>query len=212
MLENVRFLPLLSITNHREPTMKICVYCASSDRVDPAYFLATEKLANEFARAGAEVVFGGGGTGLMGRLADAILDNGGKIRGVIPRFMDNVEWTHQRLTEVEFTETMQERKTKLFEKADAIVALPGGTGTLEELLEAITLKRLGVLTLPIVILNTKNYYDPLKTMLHRCVDENFMKPKHLEMWAFVNEPEEVIPAIQNAARWDSDSIKFAVVK
>ena len=191
--------------------MRICVYCASSDRVDPVYFQATERLAQEFVNADVQVVFGGGGTGLMGKLADTIADLGGKIRGVIPRFMDNIEWTHQRLTEVEFTETMQERKTKLFEKADAVVALPGGTGTLEELLEVITLKRLGLLTLPIVILNTKDYYDPLKMMLQRCVDENFMKPKHLEMWTFVNEPEEVIPAIQNAAKWDSDSIKFAVV-
>ncbi len=190
--------------------MNICVYCASSERVAPVYFDATERLAKEFVQAGITVVYGGGATGLMGRLADAVLAEGGKVKGVIPRFMDKIEWTHPGITEVILTETMQERKTRFLEGVDALVALPGGTGTLEELLEVITLKRLGLLTLPIVIVNTNRYYEPLREMFDKAIRENFMREKHREMWSFVDEPEQVLSAIQTAAQWDKDAIQFAV--
>jgi len=123
--------------------MKICVYCASSAKIDKSYFNATEILAKEFVKENIEVVFGGGATGLMGILADTILENGGKIKGVMPKFMNDVEWAHKGITELEFTDTLHERKAKFLEGIDGLVALPGGSGTLEELLEAITLKRLG---------------------------------------------------------------------
>ena len=192
--------------------MIICVYSASSASVAPIYFDATERLAKEFVKAKVSVVYGGGAIGLMGCLADAVIAEGGTIRGVIPRFMDEVEWTHPRLKEVVLVDTMHQRKTKLLENADAIVALPGGTGTLEELLEAITLKRLGLFTKPIVILNTTSYYDPLRTMLERCVTEKFMNAKHLAMWSFVDEPEDVLPTIRRTPEWDKNAISFAVVK
>ena len=190
--------------------MNICVYCASSSRVADVYFDATERLAKDFVKAGAFTVYGGGATGLMGRLADTVLAEGGKIRGVIPRFMDKIEWTHSGITEVVLTETMHERKAKFLEGTDALVALAGGTGTFEELLEAITLKRLGLLTIPIVILNTGGYYDPLREQFERAIRENFMREKHREMWIFVDEPEEVLPAIRDAAKWDENAIQFAV--
>ena len=190
--------------------MNICVYCASSGRIPQVYFEATERLAREFARAGIFVVYGGGASGLMGKLADTVLAEGGKIRGVIPHFMDKIEWTHPGLTEVIVTETMHERKGKFLDGTDALVALPGGTGTFEELLEAITLKRLGLLTIPIVILNTNGYYAPLREMFEKAIRENFMRDKHRQMWTFVDEPEEVLPAIQNAAAWDKNAIQFAV--
>lgn len=191
--------------------MKICVYCASSERINEIYFTATDRLAHELVQAGASVVCGGGSTGLMGRLTDAVLAEGGFVKGIIPRFMDKVEWTHPKLSELELTDTMQERKAKLMDGADAFVALPGGTGTLEELLEVLTLKRLGQITAPVVILNTKNYYEPLKQMLEKCVQENFMRDKHLQMCSFVGEPEQVLPAIRNAPPWDKDAIHFALV-
>ncbi len=191
--------------------MNICFYCASSARVGPVYFEATERLARILVREGVNFVYGGGAIGLMGKLADTVLAEGGAIKGIIPKFMDDVEWTHPGVSEIVFTETMHERKAKFLEDVDALIALPGGTGTLEELFEAITLKRLGLFTKPIVILNTKNFYAPLKEMLERCVRERFMKAKHLEMWTFVDEPEEVLPAIRNAAPWSEDAIRFAVV-
>ena len=192
--------------------MKICVYCASSPKVDKIYFDATENLAKEFIRENIEVVFGGGGHGLMGRLADTILKHNGKIKGIMPKFMDEVEWGHPGVSDFEFTDTMHERKAKLLHGIDGIVALPGGTGTLEELLEAITLKRLGLFTKPIVILNTGGYYNPLKEMLEKAVAHKFMNKIHLQMWQFVSEPEEVINALKTHPEWDSGAINFALTQ
>jgi uncharacterized protein (TIGR00730 family) len=192
--------------------MRICVYCASSAKIDQAYFNATEKLALEFVRSGIEIVYGGGATGLMGKLADTIIDNGGKIKGIMPKFMNEVEWAHKKVADFEFTDTMHERKARFLIDIDGLVTLPGGTGTLEELLEAITLKRLGLFSKPIVILNTNGYYDPLKQMLEKCVAEYFMMEKHLQMWTFVNEPEEVIPALQAGGDWDEGAIQFATYR
>ena len=190
--------------------MKICIYCASSATVDESYFLATERLAREILQENIEVVFGGGAGGLMGRLADTIIAAGGRIKGIMPKFMNEVEWAHKGISDLELTETMHERKAKFLEGIDGIVALPGGTGTLEELLEAITLKRLGRFTKPIVILNTNGYYEPLRQMLETAVRENFMHSRHLEMWAFVDEPEDVIPALRTSVAWSRDAIDFAV--
>jgi len=192
--------------------MRICVYCASSPTVDKVYFEATEKLGKEFVKANIEVVFGGGAHGLMGKLADTVIENGGKIKGIMPKFMDEVEWGHKGVEDFVYTDTIHERKAKFMEDVDGLVALPGGSGTLEELLEAITLKRLGLFTKPIVILNTKGYYDPLIEMLERCVAENFMNEKHLEMWKFVPEPEGVIDAIKNSAKRDEGAINFGLSK
>ncbi|MBS1669291.1 MAG: TIGR00730 family Rossman fold protein [Bacteroidetes bacterium] len=189
--------------------MKICVYCASSAKVDKSYFAATEKLAKEFVKANIDVVYGGGGIGLMGHLADTIIDHGGQIKGIMPKFMNEVEWAHKRVTDFEFTDTMHERKAKFLDDIDGLVTLAGGSGTLEELLEAITLKRLGQFTKPIIILNTNGFYDPLRQMLEKCISENFMDERHLQMWDFVEEPEQVIDSIINAPSWDKDSIKFA---
>ncbi len=192
--------------------MKVCVYCASSAKVDRAYYEATETLALEFVKANIEVVYGGGAIGLMGKLADTILLKGGKIKGIMPRFMNEVEWAHKHVTDFEFTETMHERKAKFLEGIDGLVTLPGGSGTLEELLEAITLKRLGQFTKPIVILNTNGFYDPLREMLERCIREHFMHEKHLAMWSFVDRPEDVIDELINAATWDESAINFATNK
>jgi len=107
---------------------------------------------------------------------------------------------------------MHQRKAKFLEGIDGLVALPGGTGTMEELLEAITLKRLGQFSKPIIILNTNGFYDPLEKMLLKCVNEKFMHEKHLEMWKFVDTPEEVISAIRNSTEWSKDAIDFATYR
>ena len=189
--------------------MKVCVYCASSNKIHQKYFEATKKLAKQLVQQDIEVVFGGGSSGLMGKLADTVLGEGGKIKGIMPRFMNEVEWAHKGVSDFEFTDTMHERKALFLKGIDGIIALPGGTGTLEELLEAITLKRLGKFTKPIIILNTSGYYDPLSDMLNKSVQENFMNEKHLAMWKFVNQPGEVIPALLSAPGWDKNAIDFA---
>jgi uncharacterized protein (TIGR00730 family) len=191
--------------------MRICVYCASSAKIDEIYFEATERLAKILVNSGVQVIYGGGGHGLMGKLADTVLAQGGQIKGIMPQFMNEVEWAHKKVTDFEFTNTMHERKAKFLENIDALIALPGGTGTLEELLEAITLKRLGQFTKPIIILNTNGYYDPLIQMLERCIEEKFLRPIHAEMWTFVHQPEEVMPAINQSMEWDENAISFAAV-
>jgi uncharacterized protein (TIGR00730 family) len=189
--------------------VKICVYCSSSSKINDKYFKSTENLAKEFIKEKISVVYGGGGAGLMGHLADTIIDNGGKIKGISPRFMKDIEWTHKRLTDLELVDTMHERKSKFLEGIDGIVALPGGCGTLDELIEVITFKRLGLFFKPIIILNVDGFYDPFKEMLEKCVDEKFMDDKHLEMWQFVDDFKDVVPSIRNAKPWNSDALKFA---
>ena len=189
--------------------MKICVYCSSSSKIDKIYFEATEKLAKEFIKENVQVVYGGGGNGLMGHLADTIIDNGGNIKGISPKFMQDIEWTHKRLTDLELVNTMHERKTKFLENIDAVVALPGGCGTLDELIEAITWKRLGIFTKPVVIINTNGFYDPLQEMLERCVSQNFMDKRHLEMWSIVEDPTQVLATIKNTDDWNRDALNFA---
>ncbi|MGB8321103.1 MAG: TIGR00730 family Rossman fold protein [Ignavibacteriaceae bacterium] len=192
--------------------MRICVYCASSSKIKNIYFDAAEKLAEEFVKEKIEVVYGGGASGLMGKLADTIIEKGGKIKGIMPKFLKDEELAHKGVIDFEYTETMHERKAKFLHGIDGLVALTGGSGTLEELLEAITLKRLGQFTKPIVILNTNHFYDPLKLMLEQCVQENFMREEHLKMWTFVDEPEEVIPALINSYAWSKDALYYATYR
>ncbi|MDR3652972.1 MAG: TIGR00730 family Rossman fold protein [Paludibacter sp.] len=189
----------------------ICVYCASSSQVKPSYFDATDRLGKILAKANLSIVYGGGSMGLMGKLADSTLSAGGKITGIIPRFMCDVEWNHTKLTELILVETMHERKEKMALMADAVVALPGGCGTLEELLEVITWKRLGIFTKPIVIVNLEGYFDALITMLNRAVDEHFMREEHRRMWEVVETPEDVLKAIKNSVSWDSNARNFAAL-
>ena len=145
----------------------------------------------------------------MGHLADVIIDNGGKITGISPKFMQDIEWTHKRLEKLELVDTMHERKSKFLENIDAVIALPGGCGTLDELIEAITLKRLGLFLKPIVIINTQGFYNPLIEMLERCVDQNFMDKRHLKMWNVVDETNNILDIIRDIPDWTDDALKFA---
>lgn len=189
----------------------ICVYCASSNKCDETYLQAAETFGEILAKNHKVVIYGGGSTGLMGRLADGVLKEGGRIIGIIPDFMKELEWAHTRLTELRLVSTMHERKFMMMQKSNGIVALPGGSGTFEELLEAITWKRLGLITSPIVIANLNNYYAPMIEMLEKSVDENFMRADHLKMWEVVDTVEEILSALENAVTWSADARSFAKV-
>lgn len=170
----------------------VCVYCASSTRVDPVYINAAKRLGTLLGERGIRVINGAGSIGLMRIISDAVLENSGTVTGVIPRFMMQNGWGHSGLTELIEVETMHERKQIMADQADAVIALPGGCGTLEELLEIITWKQLGLYNGPIVILNINRYFDPLIEMLSRAIEEQFMHPGHASIWTVVDTPEEAL--------------------
>ncbi|MCE7995071.1 MAG: TIGR00730 family Rossman fold protein [Roseivirga sp.] len=190
---------------------KVCVYCASSDKVDSKYFEATEIIAKTLVKNNTTVVYGGGAIGLMGKLADTVIAEKGRIIGIMPHFMKEVEYHHKDVNEFIFTADMHERKKQFMIGVDALITLPGGCGTFEELMEAITLKRLGVFTKPIVILNLDGYYDKLLDMMNHAVDCRFLSEKHLDIWKVFEDPKDVLKAINESTPWSKDAIKFAQV-
>jgi uncharacterized protein (TIGR00730 family) len=187
----------------------VCVYCASSVSCDPAYHDAAFRLGAVLAADGFTVVYGGSNLGSMGALAEGVLSRGGRIVGVMPRFMAELEWSHDRLSELHFVDDMHARKHQMLTGSQAVVALPGGSGTLEELLEAISLKRLGIYLHPIVLVNTRAFFDPLLALLERAVEERFMDPRHRAMWQLVAEPEQVPAALARAPAWGPEARSFA---
>ena len=192
-------------------SMRVCVFCASSAKVDSKYFDDTQKVANELVKAGATIVYGGGSMGLMGRLADTALSLNAQVIGILPRFMDKVEWGHKGLTQLILVKDMRERKKLLIKNVDAVLALPGGCGTLGELMEVFTLKRLGKFTKPIVVLNTNGFYSHLELLIEKMIDEHFLRPEHRQIWQMVDKPEDIVKAIETAPQWSASAIKFATV-
>ena len=176
--------------------MRICIYAASSDRTDPAYREAARRLGELLANARCTIVYGGGSTGSMGAVADGALSRGGEVLGVLPKFMADREWGHPGLTRLELVEDMRERKHRLLTDSDAVIALPGGCGTLEELFEAITLKQLGLYPNPIVLLNTLDYWAPWQAFMRGVIGKGFMQPEHGEIWRVVETPEDVLPVVR----------------
>ncbi len=187
----------------------VCVYCASSGSCDPQYHQVARRLGEILARAGRTIVYGGSRAGSMGALADGALGAGGHVVGVLPQFLKDLEVSHSGLSELHIVEDMRTRKHLMLSRASAVVALPGGCGTFEELLEAMTLKRLGVFLGPIVIVNTRNYFAPLLALLDAAVRERFMDARHLAMWQVVEAPEEVLPALLAAPPWSATARSFA---
>lgn len=196
----------------RESERRICVYCASSQRCDAAYHEAARELGRVLARQDFAVVYGGGAVGSMGALADGALEAGGRVIGILPKFMMELEWGHERLSELHLVEDMRARKHMMLSQSQGLVALPGGSGTLEELFEAVTLKRLGLYLHPIVLVNTHNFFAPLLTLLEHAVAEQFMARRHLDMWQVVERPEQVPEALESAERWSEDAREFAAVR
>jgi hypothetical protein len=200
---------LLALTR---PQRNVCVYCASSLVCDTCYHDVARQLGGLLAAAEWSVVYGGGRSGSMGALAEGALAAGGRVVGVIPKFMQDLEWGHDRLSELHVVEDMRTRKHEMLTRASAVVALAGGTGTLEELLEAITLKRLGLFLGPIVLVNTRGYYDPLLSQLASAIDGRFMDARHGSLWSVVTEPEAVLDAIETAPEWSTANRDFAVAR
>jgi len=189
----------------------VCVYCASSRIAHPDYRAAAFRLGEVLAAAGIAIIYGGGGVGSMGALADGALSRGGRVTGILPRFMADLEWGHPRVTDLQLVEDMRTRKHRMLTLSRAAIALPGGSGTLEELLEAITLKRLGLYLNPIVLVNTRGFFAPLLALLERAVEERFMDTRHLAMWQVVDTPDEVPAALASAPEWTVDARSFAAV-
>jgi hypothetical protein len=190
---------------------RISVYCASSRRCPAEYHAAARRLGEVLAGAGYTTVYGGGALGSMGALADGALARGGRVVGVLPRFMQEREWGHGRLSELHLVDDMRSRKEKMLEGTAGVVALPGGCGTLEELLEVLALKRLGLYVHPVILVNTRRFFDPLQELLRSAIQERFMDERHEAMWQVVSAPEEVPKAIESAPRWSTEAQSFAVL-
>ena len=189
------------------------VYAASSPHSPPEYLDTARRLGAALAQAGWTLVYGGGSQGSMGAVADGALDQGGAVVGILPRFMADLEWGHPKLTQLELVEDMRERKHRLLQDSDAVVALPGGCGTLEELFEAITLKRLGLFRAPILLLDTRDYWLPLtRFMDEQVIAEGFMNPGHRDMWTRVTDVDAVLPTIAGTPLWREDARDYAIVR
>ena len=189
----------------------VCVYSASSTKIDSVYFQAAEQLGRLLAQRHIRLVNGAGSIGLMRAVADAVLENGGEVTGVIPHFMVEQNWHHTGLTELIEVDSMHERKQKMADLSDAVIALPGGCGTLEELLEVITWKQLGLYLNPIIVLNTNGFFDPLFGMLGRAIEENFMCRQHGDIWKVASTPEEAVELLYTTPKWDISIRKFAAI-
>ena len=189
----------------------VAVYCASSNKVRSCFMEAAERLGKSIAQHKMRLIYGDGGIGLMAAVARGALSAGGEVVGVIPQFMVDQKWNNPASTQTIVTTTMHERKATICDMADAMVALPGGIGTFEELLECLTWKQLGLHHCPVVILNTDGYYDTLLACIDRMVEEQMMRPIHKEMFVVVSSPEEVVPAILNAPKWDPNTRRLAAI-
>ena len=189
----------------------VCVYSASSTKIDPVYFQAAEELGRLLAEHHIRLINGAGSIGLMCSVADAVLKNGGEVTGVIPHFMVEQNWHHTGLTELIEVESMHERKQKMANLSDGIIALPGGCGTHEELLEIITWKQLGLYLNPIIILNVNAFFDPLLEMLEKAIEENFMRQQHGDIWKVARTPEEAVKLLYETPVWDISIRKFAAI-
>ena len=189
----------------------VCVYSASSTKIAPVYFAAAEELGRLLAMRGINLINGAGSIGLMAATSDASLATGGTVTGVIPRFMVEQGWQHKGLTQLIETETMHERKQIMTEMSDGVIALPGGCGTMEELLEIITWKQLGIYLNPIVILNIDGFYNPLLEMLQRAIDGNFMRPEHQNIWQVATSAQEAVELLYTTPKWSKDVRKFAAI-
>lgn len=186
----------------------VVVYCASSAHIEDTYFDAAKQLGKLLADNKITCITGAGRQGLMGALNDSVLENNGKVKGIIPQFMIDSGWCHHQLSELLVTESMHERKFLMAQHSDAAIALPGGLGTLEELAEILTWKQLGLYDKPIIILNIRGYYNPLLEMFEKMIDEKFLHQSYRKMWQVVYSPEEVIGCLQNFEAWNHSFTKY----
>ena len=185
----------------------VCVYCGSSPGTDPAFIAAAQRFGALLAKEGVGLIYGGGSRGLMGAVATAVLDHGGHVTGVIPEFLQNREQTLERAQEIIVTPDMHVRKQTMFERADAFVALPGGIGTLEELVEQLTWAQLGRHKKPILILNIRNFWDPLCALLDHMRRLEFIRTDLAVALLVAERPEDVLSKLRAAAAEVSERAK-----
>lgn len=189
----------------------ICVYCASSSRVDECYTHAAHLLGKLIAQKNMQLITGGGVQGLMRAVEDGALEANGIVTGVIPRFMMEQGWNHPTLTNMHVTPDMHTRKKLMAELSDAVIALPGGCGTMEELCEIITWKQLGLYLKPIVILNINEYYNPLIAQFEKAIDQHFMGQIHGKIWSVAHTPQEAMEIIEQTPEWSPEIRKYAAL-
>lgn len=178
------------------PRQRACVFCGSSGGTRPSYTEAARSLGRALVRSNLELVYGGGNSGMMGELADSVLASGGRVTGIIPRFFMSQSVAHRGLSELRVVETMQERKAMMMELSDVILALPGGIGTFEELLEAHTLIQLGLLKRPIGLLNVDGFFDTLLKFLDETVAEGFLRSDHRKLLIVGQSPESLLECLR----------------
>jgi hypothetical protein len=179
---------------------KICVFCGSGPGADPAFVAAARAFGKILAQNKIRLIYGGGSIGLMGALATAVLDHGGEVTGIIPEFLKERELALKDVQELIVTRSLHERKQLMFERADAFVALPGGIGTLEELVEQLTWAQLGRHRKPILIANIIGFWDPLRVLLTHMTELKFIRPGLSVRYLVVDRVEDILPKLQDAAR------------
>ena len=207
------FIPGMS--THSTVIKSICVYCGSQPGRDPAYRQAAQALGKAMAENGIDLVYGGGTKGIMGAVADAVLSNGGKAIGIIPEFlMDKEASRHSlgQLSELHVTKDMHERKHMMFERSDAFVTLPGGIGTLEEIIEIMTWAQLGRHTKPMVLANINGFWDPLNALIGHMSGEGFIHTAHLVRPLIIDKAEEIVPAILSHGKSTSEGDSAVIEK
>lgn len=185
------------------PQRRICVFCGSNFGADPVYRTAAEEFGRTLAARGLALAYGGGNVGLMGAIAEAVLAGGSEVIGVIPRSLVDREVAHHGVSDLVVVDSMHERKRKLYEMSDAVVALPGGMGTLDELFETLTWNQLGIHFKPAGLLNVGGYWDPLVTMLDHMVARGFVRASHRDLLEVETSGEkllEVLAAARSTAR------------
>lgn len=190
----------------------ISVFCSSSNAASAEFCSVAKELGEKIAERECKLIFGGSSMGLMRVVADAALDNGADVLGVMPEFMKEVEWSYNRLTsdQMQWTDTMASRKDVLIGQADVIIALPGAVGTLEEMGEALSLKRLGRYFSPIIFINTNDFYTPLVQWLDLTVDEKLMREEHRKMWYLASDVADAFDYLDKGHDWPRDAVNFAV--
>ena len=176
---------------------RITIFCGSGSGTDEIFYREAILAGATLARQGIEIVYGGAKVGLMGAVADGALRQGGKVTGVIPYFLQSKEIAHTGLTELILVESMHERKTKMNELCDAVIALPGGYGTMEEFFEMLTWAQLGLHQKPVALLNTAGFYDPLITLIQTMTDKGFLKSIHREILLYSDRIDDLLEKMKN---------------
>ena len=182
-------------------TQSLVVYCASSVGVNPIYNEVAAELGQKMAARNIRLIYGGGGFGLMGNVADAVLQNGGEVTGVIPNFLADLEVAHSTLTEIHFVETMHERKYRMVQLAKGVITLPGGYGTFDELFEILAWRQLKLYDGPVVIINTNGFYDLVLQQLDRMVADGFLKADNRDLLLVAKSVDEALTIV--ATYWET---------